>query len=408
MACNSTDQQFNEQEQRINSFLQNVDRKIVVMSGKGGVGKSTVATNLAVFLSNQGYKVGLLDVDVHGPSIAGLLGLTGLQLNTIGNQIQPYYYSDNLKVMSIQGLLAQPDDPLIWRGPVKIGIIRQFLADVNWGTLDFLIIDSPPGTGDEPLTVAQTVTGCQAVIVTTPQEIALADVRKSLQFCQTVKMPVLGIIENMSGFVCPSCGNMHNIFKSGGGEKTAAHYHIPFLGQLPIDPSVVIAGDAGQSMDTLSSHTKENMQHIVDQLLKKLPIKNKKLQQKGDETNMKIAIPVVQGKLCTHFGHCEEFAILTVADGKITKRENLTPPPHAPGVIPNWVADQGCTDIIVGGMGEAAQAILQQRGVTVSCGAPSDTPENLAALYLRGELTNTGNTCDHEHGHEHHHGCGHH
>jgi len=136
-------------------------------------------------------------------------------------------------------------------------------------------------------------------------------------------------------------------------------------------------------------------------LLRNLSHQNK---LKGVETNMKIAIPVVQGKLCTHFGHCEQFAIITVADGKIVKQETLTPPPHAPGVIPNWVADQGCTDIIVGGMGEAAQAILQQRNVKVSCGAPSDTPENLVAVYLRGELVDADNTCDHEHGHEH--GCG--
>lgn len=402
MACNTntTDHEYEAQTTIINQFLQNVDHKIVVMSGKGGVGKSTVATNLAVFLSSQGYQVGLLDVDVHGPSISGLLGLTNIKLDTTGNKIQPYLYSDNLKVVSIQGLLDEPDQPLIWRGPVKIGIIRQFLSDVNWGSLDFLIIDSPPGTGDEPLTVAQTVTGCQAVIVTTPQEIALADVRKSIQFCQKVSMPILGIIENMSGFVCPSCGNMHAIFKSGGGEKTAADYGLSFLGQLPIDPSVVTAGDAGQSIDTLTSHTKEKMQHIVDQLIHQLPNK-----QKGVEKIMKIAIPLVGGKLATHFGHCQEFAIMTIAEGKITKHETLTPPPHAPGVIPNWVADLGCTDIIVGGMGEAAQSILRTRSVKVMAGAPSIEPEKLVALYLNGELTDSGNACDHDHeGHE----CGSH
>lgn len=399
MSCNTTDHEFEAQSQIINQFLQTVDHKIVVMSGKGGVGKSTVSTNLAVFLSNQGYQVGLLDVDVHGPSIAGLLGLTGLKLNTIGNQIQPYHYTENLKVVSIQGLLEQPDDPLIWRGPVKIGIIRQFLSDVNWGPLDFLIIDSPPGTGDEPLTVAQTVTGCQAVIVTTPQEIALADVRKSIQFCQKVNMPVLGLIENMSGFVCPICGSQHEIFKSGGGEKTASDWSIPFLGRLPIDPGVVTAGDAGQAIDSLTSLTKEKMQHIVDQMLQQLPNK-----QKGADVTMKIAIPLAGGKLCTHFGHCEQFAIITVENGKIANHETMTPPPHAPGVIPNWVADQGCTDILVGGMGEAAQSILQNRGVKVLCGAPSDTPENLVALYLRSELVDSGNACDHDH--DHGHGCG--
>jgi len=271
MSCNTHDQEFAAQSQKINHFLQSVKHKLLVMSGKGGVGKSTVATNLAVLLSDLGYSTGLLDVDVHGPSIAGLLGLTGWRLNVVGDQIQPYLYTENLKVLSIQGLLEQPDDPLIWRGPVKIGIIRQFLADVNWGPLDFLIIDSPPGTGDEPLTVAQTIPDCQAVIVTTPQEIALADVRKSIQFCQQVHMNILGLIENMSGFVCPACGSLHAIFKTGGGEKTAAAWDIPFLGRLPLDPGVVTAGDAGRAVDSLTSHTKEKMLEIVKKMLEQLP-----------------------------------------------------------------------------------------------------------------------------------------
>lgn len=402
MSCNAntTDHEFEAQTTKINEFLQNVGHKIVVMSGKGGVGKSTVATNLAIFLSNQGYKVGLLDVDVHGPSIAGLLGLTDLKLNIIDEKIQAHPYTDNLKVVSIQGLLNTPDEPLIWRGPMKIGLIRQFLSDVIWGPLDYLIIDSPPGTGDEPLTIAQTVTDCQALIVTTPQEIALADVRKSIHFCHKVNMPILGMIENMSGFVCPSCGNRHDIFKSGGGETTANHSKIPFLGRLPIDPSVVTAGDQGQGMDILTSSIKEEMQEIIDKIIHQLSNK-----QKGADLLMKIAIPLVGGKLCTHFGHCEEFAIITINEGTIAKQETLTPPPHAPGVIPNWVADLGCTDIIVGGMGEAAQSILTARNVKVMAGAPSLVPEKLVALYLKGELTPSDNACDHDHdGHE----CGNH
>ncbi|QJW45494.1 P-loop NTPase [bacterium BFN5] len=401
MSCNpEVNQEFEAQSQQIDHFLKNVKHKIVVMSGKGGVGKSTVATNLAVFLSNQGFRVGLLDVDVHGPSISGLLGITGLKLNTTGSKIHPYLYNDNLEVVSIQGLLDHPDKPLIWRGPVKIGIIRQFLADVNWGKLDFLIIDSPPGTGDEPLTVAQTVTGCQAIIVTTPQEIALADVRKSIHFCNKVNMPILGVIENMSGFVCPTCGNTHEIFKSGGGKKTASDYNLSFLGQLPIDPSIVTAGDAGQSMDTLTSRVHCDMQVIVDRLIEKLANS-----QSNSNTIRKIAIPVVQGKLCSHFGHCEQFAIVTVQADTIIKQETLIPPPHAPGVIPNWVADQGCTDLLVGGMGESALAIFKARGIRVLCGAPSDTPENLVALYLRGKLQSTSNTCNHDHD-DHNHSCG--
>ena len=270
MGCGGQDPEFAKQSKKINEFLQNVKHKILVMSGKGGVGKSTVATNLALFLSEQGHSVGLLDVDVHGPSIAGMLGLTGLRLNTVGNLVQPYQYTEKLKVMSIQGVLEEPDDPLIWRGPAKIGIIRQFLSDVEWGPLDYLIIDSPPGTGDEPLTVAQTVTNCQAVVVTTPQEIALADVRKSIKFCMKVKMPIAGLIENMSGFVCPNCGTVHEIFKSGGGEKTAIKAKIPFLGRLPIDPAVVAAGDDGQGMDSLHSATKTEMQKIVQNMQQQL------------------------------------------------------------------------------------------------------------------------------------------
>lgn len=397
MSCSTkNNQEYEEQSQIINDFLMQVKHKIVVMSGKGGVGKSTVSTNLAIFLSQKGYQVGLLDVDVHGPSVAGLLGLTGLKLNIMGNLIQPYRYSENLKVVSIQGLLDEPDQPLIWRGPIKIGLIRQFLSDVNWGSLDFLIIDSPPGTGDEPLTIAQTVTGCQAVIVTTPQEIALADVRKSIQFCQKVNLPIAGIVENMSGFICPDCGKRHEIFKSGGGEATAQQWGLSFLGRLPIDSGVVIAGDAGKSIDSLSNHTKDEMHNIVNQILHQLS--NKK---RGDDT-MKIAIPLVGETLCAHFGHCEQFAVFTVEEANIVKKETLMPPPHAPGVIPNWVADLGCTDIIVGGMGEAAQSILQNRGVKVLCGAPVDKPENLISLYLKGQLADNGNSCDHDHEH----GCG--
>lgn len=276
-------QQTNEQNRKINRFLKSVKNKIVVMSGKGGVGKSTVSANLAVFLSQQGYKVGLLDVDVHGPSIAGLLGLTGRKLMVRDYKIQPLTYTENLKVVTVQGLLERADDPIIWRGSAKIGIIRQFLSEVDWGPLDFLIIDSPPGTGDEPLTVAQIVTGCLAVIVTTPQEIALADVRKSINFCQLMHIPVLGVVENMSGFFCPTCNSLHPIFKSGGGEKMAADWGIAFLGQLPIDPSVVMAGDEGRAMDSLSGRTKEQMQQIVERMLAQLSKIPKEIRKYGQK-----------------------------------------------------------------------------------------------------------------------------
>ena len=267
---NCNDKALNEQDYKINAFLGNVKHKLMVMSGKGGVGKSTVAANLAIALSEKGYSVGLLDVDLHGPSIAGILGLTGIPLNADGDQLLPYQYNENLQVMSVQGLLADPDDALIWRGPLKIGVIRQFLADTKWADLDYLIIDCPPGTGDEPLTIIQTIKDAQAVIVTTPQEVSLADVRKSINFCQQAQLAILGIVENMSGFVCPDCGTVHNIFKSGGGAKLAAERNINFLGKLPIDPQVVDSEDAGNPTAAISLQTKEALQTMLNNIIEKV------------------------------------------------------------------------------------------------------------------------------------------
>ena len=221
--------------------------KIMVLSGKGGVGKSTVAVNLAVSLSLNGNRVGLLDVDIHGPSIPKLLNLEGRGVGLIDGKIVPVNLSDSLKIMSIGFMLHSRDDAVIWRGPMKMNVIKQFLKDVNWGELEFLIIDSPPGTGDEPLSVCQLIEDADgAIIVTTPQEIALADVRKSINFCHQLKLPVLGVVENMSGFVCPKCGQVTDIFKSGGGERMAQEMAVPFLGRIPLDPQIGLACDKGE------------------------------------------------------------------------------------------------------------------------------------------------------------------
>ncbi len=248
-SCGSQDAAMAQQDMAINSSLGKIKHKILVMSGKGGVGKSTVSVNLALGLARKGYKVGLMDVDLHGPDICRMLNLTQklhdeeIEKNGL---LPPMIYNDNLKVISLEYMMENRDDAIIWRGPLKIQAIRQFIADLDWGELDYLIIDAPPGTGDEPLTVAQTIKDSEALVVTTPQEVSLADVRKSLNFCQHVKMEVVGMVENMSGFVCPHCGKTIEIFKTGGGEKTAADYKVRFLGRVPIDPKVVEAGDSGK------------------------------------------------------------------------------------------------------------------------------------------------------------------
>jgi Mrp family chromosome partitioning ATPase len=229
----------------IKHSLGQIKHKIVVMSGKGGVGKSSTAVNLSMALAHLGAKVGLVDVDLHGPDIPRMLGLSGAPGANAEGKLTPMAYSENLSAISVESLTETKDDAIIWRGPVKYSVIQQFIGQVAWGPLDFLIIDAPPGTGDEPLTVAQTIREAQAVIVTTPQKVSLADVRKSINFCKTVKMEIFGLVENMSGLVCPHCNCEVDLFGSGGGEQTASRMEIPFLGAIPFDPEMVSCTDAG-------------------------------------------------------------------------------------------------------------------------------------------------------------------
>jgi ATP-binding protein involved in chromosome partitioning len=237
-----------EQDKRIAEQLSQIKHTFLVMSGKGGVGKSTIAVNLAVALADRGYSVGLMDVDLHGPSTVKMLGLEGEQVKMAGQHLMPIPYSEKLKVMSMASLLEDRDMAVIWRGPLKIGAIKQFISDVLWGELDYLFIDSPPGTGDEPLTVAQVVPKARGIIVTTPQEISLLDIRKSITFCRQVNMPVVGILENMSGLICPHCGEGIDLFSSGGGERTALEMGVPFLGKIPIRPEIVASTDQGEPL----------------------------------------------------------------------------------------------------------------------------------------------------------------
>lgn len=377
--------------------MENIAHKFLVLSGKGGVGKSTVAVSLAVWLSMQGKNVGLLDIDIHGPSIPKLLGVSEKRLHGETDKITPIPYSDTLKVMSIGFLLPDESDAVIWRGPMKHNLIKQFVTDVAWGNLDYLIVDCPPGTGDEPLSVVQLIGSPDgAVIVTTPQQLAVVDVKKCISFCRQLNLPVLGVIENMSGFVCPHCNTKTDIFKASGGKQMAEDFNVPFLGSIPIDADMVPACDSGKPFIRFNSQS-PTAQAIRSAFKPLLQTSKPTLTDKEVRSTMRIAIPLTDGKLSQHFGHCEQFAIIDVdATTKDIKSQRFeTPPPHEPGVLPQWLAGLSVDLIIAGGMGQRAKGLFTENNIDVVIGSPVDSPEQLISAYLEGRLQCGENTCDH-------------
>ena len=280
--------QMEKQNREIAETLRHIKNKILVMSGKGGVGKSSVAAYLSVALAKRGYRVGLMDVDLHGPSIPRILGLNGsIGFGGREGKMIPVKYLPNMEVISIETLLGEnKDTATIWRGPLKIGAIKQFISDIDWADLDYLVIDSPPGTGDEPLTVAQTISDAKALIVTTPQEVSLADVRKSINFCRQVKMEILGLVENMSGLKCPHCGKIIDVFKTRGGQETARKENLRLLATLPLELEVVKEGDVGDIslLDKKELLITQEFNKMVDEIVKLTKISS------ASRTNKKSAL----------------------------------------------------------------------------------------------------------------------
>jgi ATP-binding protein involved in chromosome partitioning len=397
------DEEF-EERQALLSRMCKIRHKVMVLSGKGGVGKSTVAVNLAAALAMAGKKVGLLDVDIHGPSVPKLLHLEGAPVYTDEGAIKPVlvgFPPGLVSVMSIGLLLHGRDDAVIWRGPRKHGVIKQFLTDVDWGELDYLVVDSPPGTGDEPLAVAQLIEKADgAVIVTTPQEVSVQDVRRCVVFCREVGLPVLGVVENMSGFTCPKCGELVPIFGTDGGRLMAEEMGVPYLGPIPIEPAVVVSGDSGAPIVKSHPHseTAKAFGRIVRSLLEReIEAANALAQAASPGGKIVIAVPEVGGVLGQHFGHCERF-VLFEADATsktVVGSRTLEAPPHEPGLLPRWLHEQGATVILAGGMGSRAQSLFGQNGVKVVTGAPSYAPAQVVAAYLSGTLQTGDNVCDH-------------
>jgi len=397
---------------RLKEQLRHIKHKLLVMSGKGGVGKTSIAVYLALGLAQRGHRVGLLDVDLHGPDVPRMLGISGKLGLDEEHYLIPYVYDAHLQVVSMECLMADRDEAVIWRGPLKHSFIQQAISEVKWGELDVLVIDSPPGTGDEPLSVAQTVTGAQAVIITTPQEVSLADVRKAINFCRKVGMPILGLVENMSGLICPRCGEEIPLFSKGGGQKTAAQMDVPLLASLPFDLRVVQGGDRGHPLlespddspflkalgrllDEVEARLKGQAQEALVSAEKILASEVGAAVAPPDQNTFKAAVPLAGGLLCNHFGHCEQFAVLHVNDGEICDTQLHVPPPHEPGLLPRWLGDLEVDLIIAGGMGQRALSLFAEQGIKVVTGAPNLPPEVLVQCYLAGSLATGANVCDH-------------
>lgn len=382
------------------SFLQEnlskMKHKIVVMSGKGGVGKSTVSVNLAYYLASQGKKVGLLDVDVHGPSVAKMTGIEGMRLKT-NEQGLPVPIQvptqGNLYVVTVASILESPDDPIIWRGPAKNGVIRQFLDEIFWPELDFLIVDCPPGTGDEPLSVIQTIGDVSGtVIVSTPQQVALLDVRKSLKFAGMLNLPVIGIVENMSGFVCPHCGETVDIFKTDGTLQTAKDFGTEVLGKIPLEPQVVNATDAGKPYVTLYAETAAGK--AMAQIGKNVMTKIEEIANR----EIVVAIPSEDGLLNPHFGHTKYFTLYTIKQKSVVAEEEIPVIKGSHADVIAWLKNEKKVEVIIaGGMGDEATNICRSFGIKLFRGVGVGKCSSIIQLYIENKLTDREGTCS---GHE--------
>jgi len=388
-----------ETERRRDENLRHIGRVIAVMSGKGGVGKSTIAASLALGLARLGHRTGLLDVDFHGPSVPTLLGIREARAASDGEQLQPIHLGCNLSVMSLGLLLGEDDQAVIWRGPMKIGVINQLLGDVAWGDLDFLVLDCPPGTGDEPLTIGQVVPAAEVVMVGTPQEVAMADVRKAVSFCRQVGLAVLGLVETMGSMRCPTCGAQVPLFRRA---KAARPAEVRLLAEIPFDAALQSACDQGRLETFLDegSPTAQSLTALATDVAGKAPamVPQTTVQEhpiQGGNGNMRYAIPTEDGKLTMHFGHADVFTLIDVENGQVCRTQTMQPPPHEPGVLPRWLKQQGASVIIAGGMGQRAQSLFAENGIQVVVGAEAAPAEDLVRQHLAGTLKAGENVCDH-------------
>ena len=391
-SCSSCEEDCTDRKEAKTDFrekpheLSNIKKVIGVVSGKGGVGKSSVTSMLAVTMKRMGYNVAILDADVTGPSIPKAFGIkdkaTGSEFG-----LYPLKSKTGIDIMSINLLLENDTDPVIWRGPILGNTVKQFWTDVIWGDVDFMFIDMPPGTGDVPLTVFQSLAIDGIIIVTSPQELVSMIVSKAVKMAEMMSIPVLGLVENMSYFKCPDNDKEYKIFGESHIDEIAEKHNLKVLAKLPIDPKISAACDKGM-IELFDGDWFDNISKILES-------------SEGKEM-MKIAVAGEGKNVTEHFGHCINFLIYSVENGNITNEESIPNPGHKPGFLPNFLADRGVNVIISGGMGGGAVDIFNERNVEVVVGASGDA-KTAVLNYLKGELKTTGSVC---HEHQHHDECG--
>ncbi len=361
--------------------LSHVKKVIGVVSGKGGVGKSLVTSLLAVAMSRKGYRVAIMDADVTGSSIPKMFGMDErAKSNELG--LFPVRSRTGIDVMSMNLLLQKDTDPVIWRGPLIAGVVKQFWTDVIWHDIDYMFIDMPPGTGDVPLTVFQSIAVDGIVVVTSPQELVSMIVEKAVNMAAMMNIPVLGIVENMAYFQCPDNGKNYNIFGDSHLDEIAGKHHLDVIARMPIDPKIAEAADAGQ-IEYLEADWVTEFSDFLE------GTKNKRM--------TKIAVASEGDKVTGHFGHCQNFNLYEAEGQEIVKTDSVPNPGHKPGFLPKFLHDLGVNVIISGGMGQAAVDIFNEHGIEVVVGAVGDA-KKAAEGFLKGELVSTGSICqDHDH-----------
>jgi Mrp family chromosome partitioning ATPase/predicted Fe-Mo cluster-binding NifX family protein len=374
--------------------LSHVKKVIAIVSGKGGVGKSLVTSMLAVAMNRKGYHAAILDADVTGPSIPKAFGIKEKAMeSSIG--LLPIKSKTGIEVMSINLLLDNETEPVVWRGPIIAGAVKQFWTDVIWNDVDYLFIDMPPGTGDVPLTVFQSLPVDGIIIVTSPQELVSMIVSKAVKMAQMMNVPIIGLVENMACFVCPDCGKEYKIFGDSNIDKIARKYNLNVLASLPIDPKLAAACDKGM----IELYDGPWLDRLTDVL-----VNINKNEVKNGGKKMKIAVASEYEMVTEHFGHCVNFNIYDAEDNRIVKTESIPNPGHRPGFLPNYLNDLGVNVVISGGMGGGAIDIFNEKGIEVIVGARGYA-QNAAEQYLLGNLQSTGSVC---HEHRHHDECGQH